>query len=192
LALKTEEVTKVKLRSLAQATKIELGQHREVSSISLLLVSSNSWLTDLLHLSSQESKAYITHLVVNEEYLLEALCYDLAVEHPQAILVHAHSALRNVRPKQTSSNLLPDTPTTKSEAGGETPKSFLDGKTPGSLIGAKTPGSGLGSVMDMDIDSPLSRRVSFDATDGGKERPSSQDDAEEMVLDLATEILMAT
>ena len=79
----------------------------------------------------------------------------------------------------------------------------MGGKTPGSTLGGKTPGSALGSVVDMDMDSPLPRHASFigdkPLNGGSREEgqlddnaPLSEDEAEEVLLDLATEILMAT
>lgn len=143
---------------------------------------------------------FVGELVTNEEYLLEALCYDLAVEHPQAILLQAHRTLQYTRRKNTARNIIGSTPTTE---GGRTPASGLGGKTPGSTLGAKTPGSALGSVMDMDMDSPLPKHASFigdKPLNGGRKEGGefdesanlSEDEAEEVLLDLATEILMAT
>jgi hypothetical protein len=168
----------------------------------------------------QESKAYVSDLVINEEYLLEALCYDLAVEHPQAILIQGHRAFQQVRRKSTARNIVNrnnnnSTPTGSTE-GNRTPASLQGqgGRTPGSALGLgeKTPGSALGSVMDMDMDSPLPRGASFigdrpsnshgtgEGGGGGQKEdgqldedaPLSEEEAEEVLLDLATEILMAT
>jgi hypothetical protein len=174
-------------------------------------------------LSEQESRTYTADLVINEEYLLEALCYDLAVEHPQAILIQGHRAFQQVRRKSTARNIVNSnnnnsTPTGSTEGnqtpasflsstpgqGGKTPGSTLGGRTPGSNLGNKTPGSALGSVMDMDMDSPLPRHANFigDKPNGGGGQKEdgeldgdaklSEEEGEEVLLDLATEILMAT
>jgi hypothetical protein len=138
--------------------------------------------------------------VINEEYLLEALCYDLAIEHPQAILIHAHNNMQKARRINSPANTATGTPV-DSEAGGKTPASLLGVKTPASAVGGKTPGSGLGSMVDMDIDSPLPRKAVIAGTNGTSQsgsgpaddaKPLSQEEAEEILLDLATEILMAT
>ncbi|KAG7528488.1 hypothetical protein FFLO_06111 [Filobasidium floriforme] len=199
LALKTEEMTKIKVRTISQAMKVELGYERA------------------------ESRTYTADLVINEEYLLEALCYDLAVEHPQAILIQGHRAFQQVRRKSTARNIVNSnnnnsTPIGSNEGnqtpasflsstpgqGGKTPGSTLGGRTPGSNLGNKTPGSALGSVIDMDMDSPLPRHANFigdKPNGGGGQREDgeldgdaklSEEEAEEVLLDLATEILMAT
>jgi hypothetical protein len=56
-------------------------------------------------------------------------------------------------------------------------------------------------MVDMDMDSPLPRKAAIVEANGTSQldngsadnnKPLSQDDAEEILLDLATEILMAT
>jgi len=123
----------------------------------------------------------------------------LAIEHPQAILISAHHTLQKARRRGTTTDTVAGTPV-KTE--GKTPAaSLLGAKTPASAIGGKIPGSGLGSVVDMEIDSPLPPKAALVGTNGtghsGKgsvddDNKLGPDDVEEVLLDLATEILMAT
>ena len=124
----------------------------------------------------------------------------MAIEHPQAILISGHETLQKARRRDTASNTATGTPI-NSETGGKTPASLLGGKTPASAIGGKTPGSVLGSVVDMDMDSPLPRKAVIVGTNGTGQfgngsvddhAPLGPEDTEEVLLDLATEILMAT
>jgi hypothetical protein len=124
----------------------------------------------------------------------------LAIEHPQAILISAHETLQKARRRGTATNTATGTPI-DTETEGKTPVSLLGAKTPASAIGGKTPGSGLGTMVDMDMDSPLLRKAALVGTnDTGQfengsvddNKPLGPDDAEEVLLDLATEILMAT
>jgi hypothetical protein len=151
----------------------------------------------------QETKAFVASIVGNEDHLLEALCYDLAVEQPQSILIAAHSVLQSNRRRKGARLIIDNqtqTHTPNSLDGIKTPASYLGNKTPGSVLGNKTPGSTLGSVVDMEIDSPFPEKASLALNGNGKEEGEldadmddlTEDKAEDFLLDLATEILIAT